>query len=134
MVAIETVLPEIGLFVSSTGNFNTSILDYMRTLKNNAFVGAVFGFSIPWRRGSSKFARSWTCQRFTTPNTAEWLRLLRFSRDPVVDVPLWCTVLLSRSFRIFRIVLGSGVSVGQKSTLRAHQMAHPGQPRTSQVV
>ena len=35
--------------------------------------------------------------------------------------------LLSRSSRIFRIAQGSRVSVGQKSTLRAHQMAHPGQ-------
>ena len=46
-MATETVLLEIGLFVSSTGNFNTSILDNMRKLKNNAFVGAVFGFSDP---------------------------------------------------------------------------------------
>ena len=74
VVAIETVLPEIGLFVSSTGNFNSSILDHMKKLKNKAFVGAVFRFSImvgwwtslfcfrkyrkPWRRSSSTFAGS----------------------------------------------------------------------------
>ena len=41
-MAIETVLHKIGFFVSSTGNFNTSILDHMKKLKNNAFVFALF--------------------------------------------------------------------------------------------
>ena len=45
-MAAETVVSEIGLFVSSRCNFNTSILDHMKELKNNAFVGAVFRFSI----------------------------------------------------------------------------------------
>ena len=38
-MATETVLSEIGLFVSSRCNFNTSILDHNKELKNNAFFG-----------------------------------------------------------------------------------------------
>ena len=62
--------PDMSCLSSSTGTLNTSMLDYMKKLKNNAFVRAVFDFSLPWRRSSSTFARSWTCQCFTTPNTA----------------------------------------------------------------
>ena len=46
VVAIGTVLPGIGLFVSSTGNFNTSMLGHMKKLKHNAFVGAVTSSSL----------------------------------------------------------------------------------------
>ena len=48
----EAVLSEIGLFVSSRCNFNTSILDHMKERKNNAFVAAVFRCSImvQWMR------------------------------------------------------------------------------------
>ena len=39
VVAIETVVSEIDIFVSSMGNFNTVTLGHMKKLKNNAFVG-----------------------------------------------------------------------------------------------
>ena len=39
VVTIETVLLEINILVSSTGNFKIIALDRMNKLKNNAFVG-----------------------------------------------------------------------------------------------
>ena len=39
VVAIETIMSEIDIVVSSTGNCNISTLDHLKKLKNNAFVG-----------------------------------------------------------------------------------------------
>ena len=44
--ALQACGSAFGLSVSSTGNFNISILDHMKKLKYNAFVGAVLRFSI----------------------------------------------------------------------------------------
>ena len=38
-VAIETIMSEIDILVSSAGNFNISALNHLKKLKNNAFVG-----------------------------------------------------------------------------------------------
>ena len=45
MVALVTVLPEIGLCFLN-GKLQHSILDHMKKSRNNAFVGAVFSLSI----------------------------------------------------------------------------------------
>merc|ERR1711916_285933 len=42
VAAIESVVSEIDIFVSSTGNFNIITLDHMKKMKNNAIVGNIF--------------------------------------------------------------------------------------------
>ena len=74
------------------------------------------------------------------PDSLDWWRHLRFSRDRVVHIPVCCKVrrlvsaagLLSRSFRIFRIVPESRVSVGQKIHAWSSSNGHLlGKPRKS---
>ena len=123
-MATETVLSRIGLFVSSRCNFNTSILDHTKELKSNAFVGAVFRFSImmdahrPYSEEAvSQVVKRTSVRQATRPqvlyrqqhlhkrlkatgifavscgvydvaqaDSLESWRLLRFSRDRVVNV------------------------------------------------
>merc|ERR1739847_180172 len=44
VVTLESVLSEIDIFVSSTGNFNIITLDHMSKMKNNAIVGNIGHF------------------------------------------------------------------------------------------
>ena len=44
VAAIESVVSEIDIFVSSTGNFNIITLDHMKKMKNNAIVGNIGHF------------------------------------------------------------------------------------------
>ena len=44
VVINEIVVPEIDIFVSSTGNFNLSTLDHMKKLKNSSIVGSTGHF------------------------------------------------------------------------------------------
>lgn len=44
MVAIETVMSEIDILASSTGNFNVFTLDHKKKLDNNAVVGNISPF------------------------------------------------------------------------------------------
>merc|ERR1712083_52805 len=44
VVSMETVVSEIDIFVSATGNFNIITLDHMKKMKNNAIVGNIGHF------------------------------------------------------------------------------------------
>merc|ERR1712187_202105 len=44
VVAIETVLNEVDIFVTTTGNFKIITLDHMMKMKNNAIVGNIGHF------------------------------------------------------------------------------------------
>merc|ERR1712025_580648 len=44
VVTLESVLSEIDIFVSSTGNFNIITVDHMKKMKNNAIVGNIGHF------------------------------------------------------------------------------------------
>ena len=62
VVTTETVMSAFGLSPSTKDNFNISILDHMKKLKYNAFVGAVLSFSFlmsvsPEDRGGAGPAR-----------------------------------------------------------------------------
>merc|ERR1712187_124591 len=41
VVAIESVLHEVDIFVTTTGNFKIITLDHMKKMKNNAIVGNI---------------------------------------------------------------------------------------------
>merc|ERR1711988_1987142 len=44
VAAMESVVNEIDIFVSATGNFNIITLDHMKKMKNNAIVGNIGHF------------------------------------------------------------------------------------------
>merc|ERR1712222_288475 len=44
VVAIESVLNEVDIFVTTTGNFKTITLEHMKKMKNNAIVGNIGHF------------------------------------------------------------------------------------------
>merc|ERR1711937_233851 len=44
VVTLESVVSEIDIFVSSTGNFNIFTVDHMKKMKNNAIVGNIGHF------------------------------------------------------------------------------------------
>merc|ERR1711943_173706 len=44
VAALETVVGEIDIFTSATGNFNIITLEHMKKMKNNAIVGNIGHF------------------------------------------------------------------------------------------
>merc|ERR1719183_835738 len=44
VATMESVIGEIDIFITSTGNFNIITLDHMKSMKNNAIVGNIGHF------------------------------------------------------------------------------------------